>query len=61
MSQARRFEDHYRMSRMSETMPGPGDYQPANELTDRVAKMNRYRIRKPKLIDEHCYEIVNGH
>ena len=40
--------------------PGPGQYKPLTELIDRLKAKACVKIVKPKIFDEHLYEIVNG-
>ena len=40
--------------------PGPGQYDPLNDLISRLKSRPCIKIVKPSLVDEHLYEIVNG-
>ena len=41
-------------------MPGPGYYNPKNDLFNQLQSKPGMRIIKPVIFDEHLYEIVNG-
>ena len=40
--------------------PGPGQYNPLNDLISRLKSKPCIKIIKPTIVDEHLYEIVNG-
>jgi len=40
--------------------PGPGHYDPLNDLISRLKSRPCIKIVKPLIVDEHLYEIVNG-
>lgn len=59
-SKGRRFLEMLKIQKYGRLEPGPGQYQPLNELIDRLKSKPCIRIVKPVIIDEHLYEIVNG-
>ena len=56
MAKTGRFEEKER--RKLRDLPGPGEYNPMNDLVDRVRQRSCYMIKKPALVDDYLYEFV---